>query len=206
MKKEHEGHDRSMTSPRADLIADTAVTLLAERGLRGLTHRAVDEAAGLPPGSTSNLARTRAVLMTLTLDRIAYVDSAPQRTLQATAASLSPQTAREVLANLLVEDLGTRLTTSRPLTMARLELALEAGRDAALRARYDELGVGFRALAESLLTAAGCTDGERRARYLIAWCEGIVFNATAGAGQAEPPTRDDLRDQAELMIRTLVGA
>ncbi|MEU1948240.1 TetR/AcrR family transcriptional regulator, partial [Streptomyces sp. NPDC020125] len=28
------------------MIADTALGLLAERGMRGLTHRAVDEAAG----------------------------------------------------------------------------------------------------------------------------------------------------------------
>lgn len=33
---------------RADLVADTALALLAERGMRGLTHRAVDETAGLP--------------------------------------------------------------------------------------------------------------------------------------------------------------
>ncbi|NUS01248.1 MAG: TetR/AcrR family transcriptional regulator, partial [Nonomuraea sp.] len=30
---------------RAETVADTAITLLAERGMRGLTHRAVDEAA-----------------------------------------------------------------------------------------------------------------------------------------------------------------
>lgn len=38
--------------------------------MRGLTHRAVDEAADLPPGSTSNLARTRAALLELTLSRL----------------------------------------------------------------------------------------------------------------------------------------
>ncbi|HLL33473.1 MAG TPA: TetR/AcrR family transcriptional regulator, partial [Streptomyces sp.] len=48
---------------RADLVADTALALLAERGMRGLTHRAVDEAAGLPQGSTSNVARTRQALL-----------------------------------------------------------------------------------------------------------------------------------------------
>jgi hypothetical protein len=45
-------------------------------GLRRLTHRAVDQAAGLPPGTTSNYARTRAALLTLTLTRIAELDAA----------------------------------------------------------------------------------------------------------------------------------
>lgn len=56
---------------RAQLIADTAIGLLATRGLRGLTHRAVDEAAGLPQGSTSNHARTRAALLETTVRRLA---------------------------------------------------------------------------------------------------------------------------------------
>ncbi|MFD1536547.1 TetR/AcrR family transcriptional regulator [Nonomuraea guangzhouensis] len=55
---------------RSEVVADAAITLLAERGMRGLTHRAVDEAADLPPGSTSNLARTRAALLELTLSRL----------------------------------------------------------------------------------------------------------------------------------------
>ncbi len=56
---------------RADLVADTALALLAGRGMRGLTHRAVDEAAGLPQGSTSNVARTRQALLELAVRRLA---------------------------------------------------------------------------------------------------------------------------------------
>lgn len=56
---------------RAGLIADTALTLLAERGMRGLTHRAVDERAGLPQGSTSNHARTRQALLEAAVRRLA---------------------------------------------------------------------------------------------------------------------------------------
>ncbi|MER7850427.1 TetR/AcrR family transcriptional regulator [Kitasatospora sp. NPDC096077] len=196
-----------MTSPRAVLIADTAVALLAERGLRGLTHRAVDEAAGLPPGSTSNLARTRAVLLTLTLERVAGVDAdplRPLRPLQTVSASLTRQAARELLVNLLAEDLQVRLAAGRDLTLARLELALEANRDQTLRARYDELGGGFREFAAALLSAAGSPDGERRALYLMAWCDGVLFHTAAGAGRTHPPTREELREQVELMIRTLI--
>ncbi|MGA5424823.1 TetR/AcrR family transcriptional regulator [Streptomyces lavendulocolor] len=69
---------------RADLIADAALALLAERGMRGLTHRAVDEAAGLPQGSTSNYARTRQALLETAVRRLAdreaqvlFVDGMP---------------------------------------------------------------------------------------------------------------------------------
>lgn len=48
---------------RAERIGDAALDLLVERGMRGLTHRAVDERAGLPQGSTSNHARTRQALL-----------------------------------------------------------------------------------------------------------------------------------------------
>ncbi|THA77112.1 TetR family transcriptional regulator [Streptomyces sp. A0642] len=58
-------------SSRVTLITDAALALLAERGMRGLTHRAVDERAGLPQGSTSNYARTRQSLLEATVRRLA---------------------------------------------------------------------------------------------------------------------------------------
>ncbi|MGH3122524.1 MAG: TetR/AcrR family transcriptional regulator, partial [Streptosporangiaceae bacterium] len=57
-------------------MADAAIAVLADHGARGLTHRAVDQAAGLPPGTTSNHARSREALLTLTLTRIAELDAA----------------------------------------------------------------------------------------------------------------------------------
>ena len=48
-------------SRRAE-IADAAISTLARDGMRGLTHRAVDRAAGLPEGSASYYFRTRQAL------------------------------------------------------------------------------------------------------------------------------------------------
>src|SRR5262245_42599709 len=45
------------------VLLDAAIEVLAERGTRGLTHRAVDARAGLPLGSTSNRFRTRNALL-----------------------------------------------------------------------------------------------------------------------------------------------
>ncbi|WP_328524414.1 TetR/AcrR family transcriptional regulator [Kribbella sp. NBC_00359] len=55
---------------RRDAIADAAIHLVATRGLRGLTHRAVDAEAGLPPGSTSYYLRTRNALLTACVNRM----------------------------------------------------------------------------------------------------------------------------------------
>ena len=55
---------------RQDAIADAAIHLVATRGLRGLTHRAVDAEAGLPPGSTSYYLRTRNALLTACVQRM----------------------------------------------------------------------------------------------------------------------------------------
>ena len=49
---------------RRSTILDGALAVLAEQGMRGLTHRAVDAAAGLPSGSTSYYFRSRAALVT----------------------------------------------------------------------------------------------------------------------------------------------
>lgn len=50
-------------STRQQQIADAAIAVLADGGARRLTHRAVDAAAGLPAGSTSNLFPRRAELI-----------------------------------------------------------------------------------------------------------------------------------------------
>jgi DNA-binding transcriptional regulator YbjK len=59
---------------RLEVIGDAAITVIAADGMRGLTHRAVDRAAGLPVGSTSYYARTRAALLELTIARIVELD------------------------------------------------------------------------------------------------------------------------------------
>ncbi|MEU6792155.1 TetR/AcrR family transcriptional regulator [Nonomuraea wenchangensis] len=172
---------------RSDLVADTAITLLAERGMRGLTHRAVDEAAGLPPGSTSNLARTRAALLELTLARLTELESAvfAPEALDPTAG-----VDVDVAARAFARALHAQLLDRRR-TLARYELALEATRRPELRAVYDLAGRRFRDVAAALLAAMGSADPARHAGELVAFGEGLMFYAVAGAGGTS--AEDDLR-------------
>ncbi|WP_280451320.1 TetR/AcrR family transcriptional regulator, partial [Nocardia cyriacigeorgica] len=49
-------------SERRVLLADTALALIDDYGLAQVTHRAIDAAAGVPIGTTSNYFPTRAAL------------------------------------------------------------------------------------------------------------------------------------------------
>ena len=53
---------------RAQLL-DAAIGILADTGVGGLTHRQVDDRAGLPAGTTSNYFRTRQALLEATAAR-----------------------------------------------------------------------------------------------------------------------------------------
>ncbi|RKE22966.1 TetR family transcriptional regulator [Streptomyces sp. TLI_171] len=183
------------------LIADAAIAVIAERGLRGLTHRAVDEAAGLPAGSTSNLARTRSALLESALVRIAELETAGLAVGEAPPGG----SAREALVGVVADGLHQALTAGRSLTVARIELALEAARRPELRAVYDRLGAGFLELAVGLLARAGSTEPAADARRLVRWCEGVLFNGTAGSGHAHPPTRAELAVDAERYLGALLG-
>ncbi|GAA3107150.1 TetR/AcrR family transcriptional regulator [Nonomuraea salmonea] len=197
---------------RSDVVADTAIALLAERGMRGLTHRAVDEAAGLPPGSTSNLARTRAALLELTLARLT------EREAEALSGAYEGDHEGdheggheggyeggydpERLPARLAEALHIQLSDSAR-TLARYELALEATRRPELRAIYDRAGRRFRDPAVAMLAALGSRDPVRHGRAMVAFAEGLLFDAIAGAGAV--PTREELEQLVRELLAGMLG-
>ncbi|NUW42360.1 TetR family transcriptional regulator C-terminal domain-containing protein [Nonomuraea rhodomycinica] len=171
--------------------------------MRGLTHRAVDEAAGLPPGSTSNLARTRAALLELTLTRLVELEErALGPALEAGPAALARRPSREALTELLVEALHVQIADARR-TLARYELALEATRRPELRRVYDRAGRRFRDPAVALLAVLGSPDPVRHSRQLVAFTEGVMFDAIAGAG--ERPSREDSRAAIRELLDGMLG-
>ena len=193
-------------SPRVRQVGDAAIAVLAEQGARGLTHRAVDAAAGLPPGTTSNYARTRAALLTLALARIAELDTADgvrhvPGSQDPPDDPVSPFRLAEGLAWMLHRMITDAATRRRVL--ARFELAFEAARRPELRAAYDEMGQDFRDQAARLLAAVGSVEPERDAWTLIAWMEGTAFYALAGAGGPAAPTADTMRTQLTGLIMSM---
>jgi DNA-binding transcriptional regulator YbjK len=190
------------SSSRQEVIADAAIALLAERGMRGLTHRAVDEAAGLPQGSTSNRARTRAALLALTVQRLAEREGA----VLGPDDLPPPGDDAGQLADALAGLLHRFLTRHRTLLLARYELALEATRRPELRAIYDRAGATFGEAAHALLAAWGSTAPERHAQELTAWTDGMMFLHTAGRESGTRiPARARLRAGYEDLLRGMLG-
>ncbi|QES04900.1 TetR family transcriptional regulator [Streptomyces venezuelae] len=104
------GSPNSPHSPasRADRIGDAALDLLVERGMRGLTHRAVDERAGLPQGSTSNHARTRQALLETAVRRQVQLEARVLAPDELPGARTGPTTDGEVEAT---ADAGAEVAT-----------------------------------------------------------------------------------------------
>ncbi|AXG76735.1 TetR/AcrR family transcriptional regulator [Streptomyces paludis] len=186
---------------RAELIADTALTLLTERGMRGLTHRAVDERAGLPQGSTSNHARTRQALLEAAVRRQAEREA---RVLTPVGTALTGD-GRTAPADALALALHRYLTAHPELLVARYELALEATRRPELRAFYDATGRQFRDPLVAMMRAAGSTEPERHAHSLVAWCDGLLFSCAAGSYHSAVPSLDDLRRGFTELLRGMLG-
>lgn len=193
---------RATGTARTELIADTALSLLTERGMRGLTHRAVDEAAGLPPGSTSNHARTRLALLEAAVRRQA------ERENDVLTPSELPDPAgdRDTLASGLAVALHRFLTGDdhRGLLLSRYELALEATRRPELRSYYDSAGAQFREPLRAMMVAAGSKDPERHTLSLVAWCDGMMFSCVAGSYHAAAPTVDELREGFGELLRGML--
>ncbi|MEV7086310.1 TetR/AcrR family transcriptional regulator [Streptomyces sp. NPDC093085] len=186
---------------RTELIADASLALLVERGMRGLTHRAVDERAGLPQGSTSNHARTRQALLETAVRRHAELEMRVLAPDELPGAMGGPGAPVDALALAL----HRYLTRHPDLLIARYELALEATRRPELRAFYDTTGGQFRAPLVAMMTAAGSPEPERHALSLVAWCDGLMFSCAAGSYHSAVPTLEELRRGFAELLRGMLG-
>jgi DNA-binding transcriptional regulator YbjK len=189
--------------PRRAEIADAAISTIAREGMRGLTHRAVDQAAGLPEGSTSYYFRTRQTLLQATVDRLAELDSADM--LPSTARPQLPGQDLDAFAAAAAGIVETWLTTGRERQLARYELTLEATRRPELREALATAGAAIRAMVASQFAAAGIRQPEQRAADFVAFLDGLLFDQIAGAG-TRILTGADLRRAIRALLAAVTGA
>lgn len=107
---------------RRNDLADAGLAILADAGSRGLTHRAVDRAAGVPLGTSSNYFPTRRDLLRALSQRF-YERLTPETDPLATASADVATMAAYLRA------IWERVSAQPQLTIALLELRLEAARD-----------------------------------------------------------------------------
>ncbi|MCE6997806.1 TetR/AcrR family transcriptional regulator [Saccharothrix sp. S26] len=177
---------------RMAALADAAIHVVATKGMRGLTHRAVDAQAGVPTGSTSAYFRTRKALVEAVVQRLADLDDA-----EVAEARLHVPLDPDLLAEAIAHVLDRWMTTGRERTLARYACLLEATHHHELRGILAH-GERPRAQARELLSALGARDPERQSRELVAFVDGLVFDRLVGAGALGAPAPGTPESVSEL--------
>jgi DNA-binding transcriptional regulator YbjK len=159
---------------RRTSLADAALTVVAAKGLKGLTHRAVDAEAGVAVGTTSNYFRNRAALVAAAVDRVEERDSL---LLQQQGGSEIP-TSVAALAEQLAGALLALAKNHAELTRARFAFALD---------QPDVVAAGHQRMLsalEQMLGSMGMTDARARAEAVSDYGDGLAMHLlTARRGQ-----------------------
>lgn len=163
---------------RPEILLDAAITVLGTEGSRGLTHRAVDAAAGVPSGSTSNYFKTREALIGAVIERFAERDRATWETL---ATLVDPRTPEE-LATALAAYVRRAVDQDRTVTVARYVLFIEAALRAEMRHQLDESAREIRRWGARWLRAVGAADPETACELVLDLVEGMILHRLTRPG------------------------
>ena len=151
---------------RRTAVADAALEVVAANGMKGLTHRAVDEAAKMPPGTTSNYFRTRAALVDAVAERLEARDLA----IWSAERSGPPPADADAAAELIARELAVFATEHADLARTRLTFSL--AQPAAVVAGHAR----FMEVARHLLAAVGVADAKERARWIADYGDGMLLH------------------------------
>jgi DNA-binding transcriptional regulator YbjK len=180
-----------MRALRAQLL-DAAVEVVADRGLGGLTHAAVDTTAEVPAGSTQEMFPTHQALVkgvtTRCIEREMQMATGPRPEIETSAQGIADMFGRFV---------HRALGEDRAVTLARYVLHAEAARTPALRAFYAVGADEVDTWALELVGRAGSRHPERDFGIMANYVTGLVFHELA------LPTPD--LDPADR-VRTVIDA
>jgi AcrR family transcriptional regulator len=180
---------------RREMIAVAAVELVAEGGSHALTHGKIDRRLGLPPGTTSNYARTRRDLVRLVIDRVADIANLRED------PSPPPTTVSEAVAQLVpaFEKAVGRGTDTR----ARMALSIDCAEDPELHellTTKSPVRAKLLREAEEMLGALGISDAPERAIDFVAIMNGLLYDRLVGNG-----VRGVQADADQVLRAWLVG-
>ncbi|MGV9610682.1 TetR/AcrR family transcriptional regulator [Nocardia xishanensis] len=171
------------TTDRRTLIVDAAIELIARSGIRALTHRALDTALALPPGSSSYYFRTKRALIEAIADRI----SARSRSDFVAAGFAAPDAADlPSIAHGVAVWLDRLLLERRDHLIARHALIIDLIGDPELHTRLSKSLFSLES-AQELFRANDFPDPDTAAADFLAVLEGAVFDRLAGNRSDLPP-------------------
>jgi DNA-binding transcriptional regulator YbjK len=156
-------------------ILDAAIETVGTAGMRGLTHRAVDDSAGLPQGSTSNHYRSRDALLSGVAERFAERERAAFEAIARTEVVATPEDLGRTIGRFAV--VSTR--ENRSLTLARYSLLVEAAMHPTLQQAMREGGAAVNVWGMQWLRAVRSPRPERDWVVLANFVTGLVLHELA---------------------------
>jgi DNA-binding transcriptional regulator YbjK len=167
-----------MTPPRnvqrRRALTDAAIEVLGTRGIHQLSHRAVDEAASLPAGTTSNYFKTRDELLEAVARRVVELQLADMAA-QETGNTMTEAAGGRSLGELIGSALYMAATSHRTRFLAIYELSLEATRRPALLEAMASIASATLDATVGHHRALGLQSSPEQARALITLFGGAVF-------------------------------
>lgn len=170
--------------PRRAAIADAAIGILGTAGIHKLSHRAVDEQAGLPPGTTANYFPRRDDLLAAAARRVADLHLADMAA--ANGAAAGPASADE-LAVLIGASLYHSATRHRTRYLAIYELTLEATRRPGLAQAMTELAAAALDTTVAMHRALDLSTSPEQVQALMTMFSGILLALVTGPPAAVTP-------------------
>lgn len=157
---------------RREALADAAIAIVARNGTHGLSHRAVDETAEVPRGTTSNYFRSRDALLEATVSRVVRLHFDWLGELRAKREGELDRTALQEILTTVVQE---AVTTYRDRYRAMLELLLEGTRQPELSDALGRIfGEAF-ALIQAVHQADGLEPTDEEIHLLRVCYIGVLF-------------------------------
>jgi DNA-binding transcriptional regulator YbjK len=182
-------------SSRRELLLDAAIQVLGERGMRAVTHRAVDAEAGVGTGSTANYFATREALFSAIVERFAERERA---NFEEIAARVCPTSAAE-LGRALGEAARDSVGKHRTLTLSRYALLVESATNPTLRERMAVTGARVSTWVATWARLIGSRDPDLHVHVLGNYITGLVLHQLA-----IPDPNFDPTDKIILLLESLV--
>ncbi len=168
------GASQERSRERRERLLRAAVELIAQRGVKAATHRAVAAHAGLPAPTTGYYFSTTAQLIEEALKY--HVE----RRVGELGLLLDGATAGATSLEDLGQSVARALITGASTTgLAQYEVYLEAARNPALRAAVAASTAAFEQVASVRLAALGIRDHRRAAQAFVALADGFALHRFA---------------------------
>jgi AcrR family transcriptional regulator len=184
-----------LVSSRRELLLDAAIRVLGERGVRAVTHRAVDAEAGVGAGSTANYFATRDALFAAIVERFAQRERANFEDVAARVCPTSPAELGRALAEVARDSAGKH----RALTLSRYALLVESANNPTLREQMAAAGGRVSSYFATWSRLIGAGDPDHAVHVVGNYLTGLVLHQLA-----IPDPHFDPTDKIIALLESLV--